>query len=56
VLTIDSASSFGGYTLAQLKAGAVAGVNGATRAAVYLGTSVNAGQSWTATIQTVKVN
>jgi hypothetical protein len=54
VLTIDDTSSFGGHTIAQYKAG-VGGVTGATRAAIYLGTSVSSG-SWTATIQTVKVN
>jgi hypothetical protein len=58
VLTIDSANplcTFGGHKLSDLKAGLVAGVTGATRAAIYIGSSLSSG-SWTATIQTVKVN
>lgn len=48
-LTIDSTTTFGGYTLAQLRAGSVAGVNGSTMAAIWIGIAVNSG-SQSATI------
>lgn len=49
-LTIDSTTTFGGYTLAQLRAGNLAGVNGNTIAAVWVGFSVGLGGSETTTI------
>jgi hypothetical protein len=50
VVTIDSTTVFsGGNTLPQLRAGAVAGVNANTRAAVWIGISTNSGS------QTVKI-
>jgi len=48
-LTIDSTTTFGGYTLAQLKAGSLAGVSGSTVAAIWVGIAVGSG-SLTATI------
>ncbi len=56
VLTLDSTTTFGGYTIAQLRAGAVAGVNGSTRAAIWLGFSLGPGQSQTTTIASITEN
>jgi hypothetical protein len=57
VLTIDATSTFGGFTLAQLRAGAGPGASGSTRVAIWLGFGVYVpGQSQTTTINTVKVN
>ena len=48
-LAVDSTTTFGGYTLAQLKAGNLAGVNGGTVAAIWIGIAISTG-SETATI------
>ena len=52
-LVVNATSTFSGYTLAQLKGGSLAGVNGNTVAAVWIGASVNSG-SVTATITGVQ--
>ena len=56
VLTIDSTTTFGGSTLPQLRAGAIAGVSGSTRAAIWLGIAPAAGTSRTATIVSITQN
>ncbi len=48
-LVVSSTSTFSGYTLAQLKGGSLAGVNGNTGAAIWIGVAVTSG-SLTATI------
>jgi large repetitive protein len=55
VLTVDSTTSFSGHTIPQLRAGAVAGVSGSTRAAIWLGFSLGSG-SQTATILSITQN
>jgi hypothetical protein len=56
VLTLDSTTSFGGYTIPQLRAGAVAGVTGSTRAAIWLGFSLGPGQSQTTSTASITEN
>ncbi len=46
-LTINSTSTFGGYTLSQLKAGSLAGVSGTTVAGIWLGFSLSSGSQTT---------
>ena len=56
LLSIDSTSVFGPYTLAQIKAGAVPGTSPGTRVAIWIGFILNAGGSQTTQIMSVKVN
>ena len=55
VLTIDTTSVFGTYTLAQIKAGAVPGTSAGTRVAIWVGFGLGSG-SQTTTINSVKLN
>jgi hypothetical protein len=55
VLTIDATTLFGGYTLPQLRAGMLGGVNANTRVGIWLGISVSSG-SQTTTIASVRQN
>jgi hypothetical protein len=56
VLAIDSKTTFGGHTLAQLNAGVVPGVGPGTPVAIWLGIAPAVGLSQTLTIQSIKVN
>ena len=53
-LTLGSATMFSGYTVPQLIGGSLAGVNGTTNAAIWIGTAVNSG-SLTATITGIQL-